>query len=151
MVVGNRSIMPEYPSIPDPSRYRRDITDLRLLLKGTWLVVLLAIFFYNVRLRFHVGHLERIFENMLGDNSKLPKLARWFFSWMHAADGLAAPAVIGILTLAGILSLMLLRNLRWAAAACGTCALLLMAHGLFGRFALELPFLVILNELSRGS
>lgn len=121
-----------------------------MLLKITWGVLFAGLSFLSMRAVLRAGPWEKVFEDMLGDSNKLPQITKLFLAWSNAGGSVLAPAVIGGVITAGFLSMVAIRNLRVAGAACGLCSFLLLSHWLVGRAAIWAPLSEVLKGLSGG-
>ena len=94
---------------------------------------------------FLIPKFERLFEDMLGDKSKLPSLSRAMIEWSHFWPW-SLLTLVG-LTLVGIFSPWISRRLDLLLLFSVVCCILLLAHFFAVLLSMYLPLITIVSHL----
>ncbi|HYF38007.1 MAG TPA: hypothetical protein VD994_22080 [Prosthecobacter sp.] len=137
---------PPAPPTVDLIQLVKDVRDLRIVLRTILSVVFACISYFSFRALVSVPKFEMIFENMLGDKSKLPEISKLVIGWSRL--GLVAFAIIIGFIVTGIILITTVRNIRMAGLAFVVCGVPLLMHLLICWSATYGPLIEVVKGLT---
>lgn len=141
----------EAPSSLEYAKLAEEVRDLRFVVRLMWVTLTGVAAFFSFRVLNDLPGMEKIFQDMLGDKSKLPAITKAVLEWSRLGGGLLAPWVLGGISAIGIGLPWFIRNMRVGAAIAVSGMLVLFIHWAVCWAATTAPLIEVVRGLAGSS